>query len=95
MRRHRYTVTFTGCDRNHQAVAVRVLAGDHGQAVGTAVAKHYGPDCWFLRDNGMDWYGQVIRSIPERQGGGRTVVTGRVRVDAWDGWPVKKKEVEP
>ena len=89
MKRHRYTVTITATDGSYQAVSVRVLAGDSGQAVTAAVDKHYGPDCWFLRDSGMDWYGQVFRAVPAHQGGGNAAVTGRVRVGAWDGWEVR------
>ena len=89
MKRHRYTVTITATDGSYQAVSVRVLAGDSGQAVAAAVDKHYGPDCCLLRDSGMDWYGQVFRAVPALQGGGNAAVTGRVRVDAWDGWEVR------
>lgn len=85
----RYTVRVVECSSREDRIDVttRLNLATHENMVEKAVRKLFGKSCFWFADNGLGpLYGQVFRPVDQKHGGGNTSVTGRARIDFWEGW---------
>lgn len=92
-KRNRYQVTISECKSGGRVWNTGVLVepsdvpfhSESSEAIEKAVCKLFGKSAHFSASHGMGQgdtsYGQVVKSLPNRLGGGANCITGQVRLE--------------